>query len=167
MNAPTSDQITYRLVTEADYPTVASLFEKMNDYLRRYTYTLPEVENAGELWLNTYKRTLGRFSVIFVAELEGKIVGFISGRLKQVPPHMGGVMVGELMEIWIEPSVRRMGVADKMVRTTLDWFREKNAQSVEVQILVDNEPSINLVKSMGMKPELYQLRLNWEDYTPE
>jgi ribosomal protein S18 acetylase RimI-like enzyme len=164
------------MVTKDDFPTVAGMYEKMNNYLRRFNFTLPEVENAGGKWLNTYRRTLGRFSIIYVAEiltpekhasetpLSSEIVGFISARLKQVPPHMGGVMVGEMMEIWIEPRVRRLGIGDKLVHMTLAWLKEKDAQSVEVQILVDNVPSINLVKSMGMKPELYQLRLNWEDY---
>ena len=156
--------IVYRPAVEADFPIVARMCEQMLDYLRRYTFTLPEVENAGELWLNTYRRTLGRFTIIFVAEVDGQVMSFLSARLKQTPAYMGGVMVGELMEVWVEPGVRRYGIGEKLTRLAIEWLQEKGAQSVEVQILVDNEPSINMVKGLGMKPELFQLRLNWADY---
>ncbi len=49
----------------------------------------------------------------------------------------------------------------------IDWLKSKEVHSVEVQILVDNQASINMVKNLGMKPELLQLRLHWEDYPPE
>jgi GNAT superfamily N-acetyltransferase len=157
-------QVIYREAVEADFPAVAALYEKLDDLLRQHTYTFPQVENVGELWLDMFRRTLGRFSVLFVSELEGEVVGFIVARLKRVPEYLGGVMVGELKDMWVEPKVRRLGIGEGLLRRAIEWCRQQNVYSCEAQILLGNEPIIKLVEYLGMKKELYQLRLSWEDY---
>ncbi len=156
--------VIYRQANEADFPAVAAMYEKLDALLRQHTYTFPEVENVGGLWLDMFRRTLGRFSVLWVAEFEGQLVGFIVARVKRVPEYLGGVMVGELKDMWVEHAVRRLGIGEQLLRLAIEWCREQNVYSLEAQILVGNAPIIKLVESLGMKKELFQLRLSWEDY---
>jgi GNAT superfamily N-acetyltransferase len=160
----TEDAVIYRQAVEADFPAVAALYAKLDQLLRQHTYTFPEVENVGELWLDMFRRTLGRFSVLYVAEYEGEVVGFIVARVKRVPEYLGGVMVGELKDMWVEHKVRRLGIGEKLLRLAIEWCREQKVYSVEAQILLGNEPIIKLVEYLGMKKELYQLRMLWADY---
>jgi GNAT superfamily N-acetyltransferase len=160
-------RVIYRQATDADFPAVTAMYDKLDQLLRQHTYTFPEVEKVGELWLEMFRRTLGRFSVLFVAEYEGEIVGFIVARVKRVPEYLGGVMIGELKDMWVEHKVRRLGIGEKLLRLAIEWCREQNVYSVEAQILLGNEPIIRLVESLGMKKELYQLRLTWEDYAAQ
>lgn len=159
-----SPEPIYREAVETDFPAVAALYEKLDGLLRQHTYTFPQVEKVGELWLDMFRRTLGRFSVLFVAELDGEIVGFIVARLKRVPEYLGGVMVGELKDMWVEPKVRRLGIGEALLRRAIEWCRSQDVYSCEAQILLGNEPIIQLVEYLGMKKELYQLRLSWDDY---
>ena len=99
-----------------------------------------------------------------VAEYQGEIVGFIIARLKRVPAYLGGVMVGELKDMWIEHKVRRLGIGEKLLRLAIEWCISQDVHSLEAQILVGNEPIIKLVEYLGMKRELYQMRLMLEDY---
>jgi GNAT superfamily N-acetyltransferase len=140
------------------------MYVKLDQLLRQHTYTFPAVENVGELWLDMFRRTLGRFSVLYVAEYQGEVVGFIVARVKRVPEYLGGVMVGELKDMWVEHNVRRLGIGEKLLRLAIEWCREQKVYSVEAQILLGNEPIIKLVEYLGMKKELYQLRMMWEDY---
>ena len=158
------DTVVYRQASEADFPIVAAMYAKLDQLLRQHTYTFPAVENVGELWLDMFRRTLGRFSVLYVAEYEGEVVGFIVARVKRVPEYLGGVMVGELKDMWVEHKVRRLGIGEKLLRLAIEWCREQKVYSVEAQILVGNEPIIKLVEYLGMKKELYQLRMMWPDY---
>ena len=160
----TEDAVIYRQAVEADFPAVAALYAKLDQLLRQHTYTFPAVENVGELWLDMFRRTLGRFSVLYVAEYQGEVVGFIVARVKRVPEYLGGVMVGELKDMWVEHKVRRLGIGEKLLRLAIEWCREQKVYSLEAQILLGNEPIIQLVEYLGMKKELYQLRLMWEDY---
>lgn len=162
-----ASEVLYRLATEADFPAVAAMYAKLDDVLRQHTYTFPAVENVGMLWLDMFRRTLGRFSVLYVAEYEGRVVGFIVARVKRVAEYLGGVMVGELKDMWVEPEVRRLGIGEKLLRLAIEWCREQKVYSIETQVLIGNEPIIQLIEYLGMKKELYQLRLAWEDYRPE
>ena len=112
-------EVTYRTASEADLSTVASMYNKLDELLKQFTYSFPAVENVGLQWLDIFQRTLGRFSVVYLAEYEGKPVGFILARLKRVAPYLGGVMVGELKDMWVEPEVRRMGVGEKLLRLAI------------------------------------------------
>lgn len=160
-------QVTYREASEADLPAVAAMYDKLDQLLRQHPYHFPEVDNVGTLWLDIFRRTLGRFSAIYLAEYQGEVVGFILARVKRVPEYLGGVMVGELKDMWVEHKVRRLGIGEKLLRLAIEWCRAQNVHSLEAQILVGNEPIIKLVKSLGMTPELYQMRLTWDNYHQE
>ncbi len=160
-------EVTYREASEADLPVVAGMYDKLDQLLRQHPYHFPEVENVGTLWLDIFRRTLGRFSIVYLAEYQGEIVGFILARVKRVPEYLGGVMVGELKDMWIEHEVRRLGIGEKLLRLAIEWCHTQQVHSVEAQILVGNEPILKLVRSLGMTPELYQMRLTWDNYTPE
>lgn len=152
-------EVLYRLATEADLPVMAEMYDKLDAFLRKFTYTFPEVEHPGQLWLDIFRRTLGRFSIGYVAEYEGEVVGFIIARVKSVPAYLGGVMVGELKDMWVEHKVRRLGIGEKLLRLAIAWCWEQKVHSVEAQILVGNQPIIELVQQLGMKPELLQMRM--------
>jgi len=161
------NSVIYRDGTEADFQAVTALYEKLDGLLRQHTFTFPKVDNVGELWLDIFRRTLGRFSILYVAEFKGVIVGFIVARVKRVPEYLGSVMVGELKDMWVEPEVRRLGIGEKLLRMAIEWCHQQDVHSLEAQILVGNDPIIRLVESLGMQKELYQMRLAWEDYNNE
>ncbi len=160
----TQPEVIYREAGEADFPAVEAMYAKLDELLRQYTYAFPAVENVGHLWLEMFRRTLGRFSVLYVAEVDGQVVGFIVARLKRVPEYLGNVMVGELKDMWVEHEVRRLGIGEQLLRLAIGWCREQKVYSCEAQILMGNDPIIKLVEYLGMKKELYQFRLGWEDY---
>lgn len=97
--------------------------------------------------------------------MDGQIAGFALCRLKRVPAHMGGMMVGELSDIWISPEIRRSGIGARLTRLVLDWLHEKGAHSVEVQVLRDNEAAWNLFAGLGFQFEFRSARLLYDKQT--
>lgn len=161
-NPPQS--VAYRLVREDDLLVIAGMYILLNEHFYRLGYRLPHPQDVGEVWLDSFRRTLGRFSNVFIAELDGIVAGFMLCRLKRVPSYMGGVMVGELSDMWIIPEARRLGIGDKLSRLALDWLREQGAHSVEIQVLRDNEASWKLYERMGFQLEFRVGRLVWDEY---
>jgi len=158
---------TYRTVRDDDFPILMEMYSQLNTYFYRMGYRLPHPENVGEVWLDSFQRTLGRFSNVFIAELEDRVVGFMLCRLKRVPAYMGGVLVGELSDMWIDSSARRMGIGDKLSRLAMDWMRQQGAHSIEIQVLKDNEASWKLYERMGFQLEFRVGRLLWDEYVDE
>jgi ribosomal protein S18 acetylase RimI-like enzyme len=156
--------VSYRTASEADFPVLIEFYEKLNTFFYSVGYRLPHPENTGEVWLDSFRRTLGRFSDVFVAEMDNQVVGFMLCRLKRVPAYMGGVMVGELSDMWIESSARRMGIGDELSRLAINWMRQQGAHSIEIQVLKDNEASWKLYERMGFQLEFRVGRLLWDDY---
>jgi len=163
-----SGGVSYRLATEDDFPILMEMYSKLNTFFYQVGYRLPHPENVGQVWLDSFKRTLGRFSNVFIAEVEpGKVSGFMLCRLKRVPAYMGGVMVGELSDMWIESDARRLGIGDKLSRLAMDWMRDQGAHSIEIQVLKDNEASWKLYERMGFKLEFRVGRLLWDEYVDD
>lgn len=148
-----------RPADEADFSQLAAMYEKLNAYFYEVGYLLPHPENVGEAWLESFRRTLGRFSNVFVAEREGLLLGFILCRLKRLPAFMGGVVVGEVSDVWVEAEARRSGVGQALAQTGVEWMRGQGVHSVEVQVLSGNEASLRFFESLGFKLELRALRL--------
>jgi ribosomal protein S18 acetylase RimI-like enzyme len=152
-------EVTYRLAEEKDLAGAADLYEQVDAAYRSYAYRFPEVDHVGQAWLESFQRTLGRFSVLYVAEMKGQMAGFTLGRIKRVPPHRGGVLVGEISDIWVDPQARRFGVGEHLTQLAVDWLMEQNVHSVEAQVLDGNNPSWYLFDKLGFQAELRQVRL--------
>lgn len=148
-----------RPAAENDLAAVAILYERADLVYRGFTYFFPQVDQVGQAWLESFRRTLGRYSVLVVAEQDSQLVGFTLGRIKHTPPHRGGVLVGEISDIWVEPRARRFGLGEKLTGMAIDWLMRQNVHSVEAQILDGNVPSWNLFDKLGFQPELRQVRL--------
>lgn len=161
------NEVFYRPGAEKDFLIVAEMYAKLDAHFRTLELRLPEPEDVGQAWLESFTRTLGRFSILHIAELDGEVVGFMLSRIKRVPPYWGGVMVGTLSDMWIRKKARRMGIGDRLSRIALDWLREQGVHSIEIQVLESNAASWKLYENMGFKPELRQARLLWEDYIEE
>jgi ribosomal protein S18 acetylase RimI-like enzyme len=164
MNSNPQPDIIYRLATEADFPVITGMYAKLNAHLGSLGYNLPRPENVGQLWLESFQRTLGRFSNAWVAEIDNVVVGFILCRIKRLPVYMDSVMVGELSDEWIEKSARHFGIGDKLCRIALTWLQEQDVHSVEIQVLNANQASWNMLSQMGFEMEFRVGRLLWDNY---
>ena len=164
MSAASQPAVSYREASPDDFPVLVDWYTQLNNFFYRLGYRLPQPENVGQVWLESFQRTLGRFSNVFIAEVAGKAVGFMLCRLKRLPAHMGGVLVGELSDMWIEAEARRLGIGDQLSRLALDWLRAHGAHSVEIQVLKANEASWKLYERMGFQLEFRVGRLLWDEY---
>jgi len=167
MDEATTPQVNYRFATQADFPALVEMYHLLNAYYYDVGYRMPHPENVGEAWLDSFRRTLGRFSVVILAEVDQKVMGFMLGRLKPLPAYMGSVMVGQFSDMWVYPEARRLGVGEKLSRLTIDWFRQQNVHSVEVEMLRENDAIWRLYDRMGFQIEYRVARLMWEDYVEE
>ncbi|MEK6256764.1 MAG: GNAT family N-acetyltransferase [Chloroflexota bacterium] len=158
--------VIYRLGTEEDFPAVSALYVKLHTYFREIGLRLPTPDDVGAAWLDSFRRTLGRYSSLHVAVLDGEVVSFILTRIKQVPPFWGGVTVGILSDMWVRTKARRLGVGRKLSHIGLKWLQDQGVHSVEIQVLLKNNASWGLYEDFGFEPELRQSRLLWEDYSP-
>jgi len=114
-------------------------------------------------WLAAMRPGLGRFAYLVVAEESGRLVGFVAGRVRAMPRHLGGEAAGWITEVWVEPSHRSRGVAAAMVGVSVDWFRGQGIRRIELQIVVGNDAARRLYARLGFAEELVQMVLERAD----
>lgn len=143
----------------SDLPAVGRLWTHYIEFHRQLGLAFELDENSAQAWTAGFERTLGRFSFIWVAESGGQLVGFLAARIKRVPPYLGGALVAEIADLWVEPEARAGGLAAGMCDLAQEKMRELQVHSIEVQVLSANQAAGDFWQARGFRPELVQYRL--------
>lgn len=90
--------------------------------------------------------------VVFVAEVEGKVVGFIEVGLRS---HADGcdsrLPVGFIEGWYVEPEHHRSGVGRALVLAAEEWARSKGCHELASDTWIDNEPSQRAHEALGFE----------------
>ncbi len=86
----------------------------------------------------------------FVAEEDGRTVGFIYGFVCRVPGmHLRPIAV--LDALFVGEAYRRRGVAGRLIAAFRSFAEESGAGSVELKVLSDNEKALKLYEKLGFR----------------
>lgn len=152
-------EIVYRPASQEDLPIIKGYYTDLVRIYQTVGYKLPIPDNVEQLWLESFQRTLGKYSQVYLAEQDGKILGFGLGRLRRLAPYQGGSLIGDYADLYIVKEARRLGLSKKLNELMIQWFKEKGATSVEGQVLYKNDPSRQMLEALGFKIEIIQMRL--------
>jgi ribosomal protein S18 acetylase RimI-like enzyme len=148
-----------RQAERADLPRVGAMWLRFDTYQRTMGLSFPQVDDPAAAWLGSFERTLGRFSFLWVAEMEAELCGFNLARLKRTPPYLGGVMVGEISDLWVEESARNQGIAARLAAAAIQQLKEHGVHSIEVQVLANSDGALKFWQKQGFAVELVQVRM--------
>jgi GNAT superfamily N-acetyltransferase len=112
-------------------------------------------ERAGETYFK--KKISGESGVCFVAEQDGKILGYVAGRVDKEIGKTDTLLRSELENIYIEEIARGKGVGKRLTEKFTTWCKANGAQSMLVAAYYDNEDAIEFYKACGFKPFGFKL----------
>lgn len=98
-------------------------------------------------WITEQTTNLSKF--LYLAEDNGKIVGFISGYLKTLYPWFKTKTVGHISFLYILPDYRRKKIGRLLTEKASDWFKSNNVKYVEVFADEKNTAAVNAWSSYG------------------
>jgi GNAT superfamily N-acetyltransferase len=147
-----------RVGTLDDLRAVGLLWRKLNDYHLSIGMHFKADETSVEAWRASFSRTLGRFSFLWVAEQGGEISAFLLGRLKKAPAYLGGVLVGEISDLYVSDELRWQGIGKLLVSTAMQHFKHQSVHSVEVQIMAQNVSGLAFWNSLGFQNDVILVR---------
>lgn len=153
-------EVEVRPARPEDLPAVEDLWNRYDSFHRSLGLAFPAVEQAASAWRASFERTLGRFSFVWVSEKDGTICGFLLARLKRTPAYLGGVLVGEISDLYVANDLRGQKVGSHLAKTAVDFLRSRQVHSIEVQVLQRNEGAQAFWSSLGFQAELAQFRLS-------
>jgi ribosomal protein S18 acetylase RimI-like enzyme/acyl carrier protein len=140
------------------WPQLPALFRAMFTHFDSVGVQLPLVAGGENLWLKSIENLPDKVFFIAGAVHENALVGFITGQMKMLPAFLGGKWAGDVAYIYVTPEARRQGLATGLVHAAMQWFRERGAASVELQVLSQNAGAHAFWQRHGFVPELVQFR---------
>jgi ribosomal-protein-alanine N-acetyltransferase len=112
--------------------------------------TLPE-NYSDYFFMDLYERFPETF---IVAELEGKVVGYIMCRIEVGLSNFGlGGLIrkGHVVSIAVLPKARRQGVAQALISAALQGMQFYKAKQCYLEVRVTNDAGVRLYKKLGLE----------------
>lgn len=104
------------------------------------------------------KKLKDKNSKIFVAD-DGRIAGYAFGWLKELSKTFKVRKVGYYCDCFIDERYRKRGIARKLTKVLLQWFKSKKVKYVGLDTFVQNKIAIKTWKSLGFEPwELHMIK---------
>ena len=128
-----------RTITEKDLPIVDNLLTLLIQDERKYNKNINpdfKVDNWYKRFINDDNR------IILVYEENSKIVAYIYGYIDSSPVNLRPEAF--LDALYVEEGYRQNGIATKLIDTFITWVKSKDAISIEVGVLLENNKAINL-----------------------
>jgi ribosomal protein S18 acetylase RimI-like enzyme len=151
-------QVVIRKATLQDIPVIVGLWKEMMDFHKKIDPFFRRAVNGEDVFSQFLERNINsETACVYVAIIDGKIVGYCQGMLEKHPPVLAETDYGHFMDFAVTAGYRRTGVGEKMCRALQDWFVLKGVHRIEVRHSEFNEISSRFWPKMGFKPYLKTL----------
>lgn len=137
---------------------VEKLFIEMYEFMSGHGLGLGLSDDGHSQWIDSVKRGLGRFGVLFTCTEGEEITGFAHGSIRLTPDYMGNKKMGVITHIHMKEGRRKRGSGTALVKALELWFDSKDVHSVELQVLSANHTAIGFWEKLGYYQELHQYR---------
>jgi len=88
---------------------------------------------------------------VLVAEEDGRLLAYVAGKFEirpQGPPRR----VGQIMQAFVKPGLRRRGVGTALVADLLAWFDKRRVESVTLSYVLANREGRSFWTRLGFRP---------------
>lgn len=140
-----------RRATIKDKDALVEFRYKLDKFEHAHNSTHPDVTKA-EVKKSVEQYLKDKLYFFFVAEVDGKVVGFSAASIKI--HERTKKKRGTFEAIWVEPKYRRHGVGRELSKIRLDKLRQYKLEKINVYIRPKNTASIDNVKKLGAKHTL-------------
>ena len=148
-----AEAIVIRRAVPADRSPVADLWLRLLEEHGRLDDRFGHAADARMRWENDFpvwlRDTTWR---IFVAEQDGRVVGFASAQRWAPPPVYAEAQEVYLNELYVAPEVRRRGVGRRLVEAVRAWAGELKADRLRLGVLAANAGGCAFWDALGGRP---------------
>ncbi len=136
----------------SDSVAIGKLWEKLVAYHQSLDEDMPRatLEGASLYARRIRDRMEDSHTRVFVAEEDGRIVGYVLGVVVDLLPemfeHESG---GFLADIFVEEAYRGRGIGSALVQALVGWFRENGLKHYEWHVAATNADALRFWEKVG------------------
>ncbi|MBU0467007.1 MAG: GNAT family N-acetyltransferase [Nanoarchaeota archaeon] len=98
-------------------------------------------------------------TIIFVAEVYGKIVGYITASFQGKTPYTKTKKKSAIDDLFVLGEYRKKGIGKALINKTLDLSKSKGIKIVSLSVSSSNLPTLKLYKRFGFKENVKKMNL--------
>lgn len=151
-------ELEVRVATAGDLAAAGAAWFNLQEFHRSLGLAFPLPEDAAQKWLDSFQRTLGRFSFLWVIGPTSQVSAFLLARVKQSPAFLGAVQIGDISDLHVDESLRGSGAGTQLVEAAMHKFQELGVHSVEVQVQAGNDAGLQFWRKQGFHQDLTLVR---------
>lgn len=128
---------------------------------RKYNKTLKPIQEAREQYFSYLKNDLSdENSAVFIAMDRDKPVGIITGRIYTTLPIRLLPEKGHISNLFIVPGHRKKGLATRLVRELLGWFKERGIRDVHLGVFSRNADALKIFRKLKFQEYAIEMKKN-------
>ncbi len=150
-----------RRATPIDADDIARLWELLVDYHHQLDASLPQAApDGGQRYaLRLIDRMDDSHTRVFVAEEEGRVIGYVLAMIIDLAPEMFvQEYSGFLADIFVEAPYRKRGIGRQLVDAVRQWYAECDVAYYEWYVAASNPAGMSFWRSMGGRDMLIRMR---------
>ena len=141
-----------RKATVKDFERLKDIKIKSKIWERKYNKSLKPIDKVKKRYFYYLKKDLTfKDRAIFIAIKNDKIIGMILGKIVNTLPIIKFEKRGYISNLYILSKHRRKGMAKKLVRELMGWFRAHNIKGLRLEVYSKNKPALNIYNKLGFK----------------
>jgi GNAT superfamily N-acetyltransferase len=148
----TQSEPTYRQATVNDAEAIASVIEIVVKEPNPVGIEGPMSADQVRTWLSR----LGGEGGVFLATIDGSVVGFASLDYNTFEPDT--VVIG----VWMLPETRRKGIGTALAEYALGFARDKGYKRIRGRLPQDNVVALSFLSSIGALVPIYNPEARFE-----
>lgn len=150
---------TISVPNESDLPRLKELSFELHDMHHRsvpeHFKTADEILSEKDISSYLYDPQC----LIYVAKLESKLVGFITGHFCELQALVSKpIQMGSIDEIYIVEGHRESGIAKSLFERLETTFKECGATQIFVEVWDFNQSALAVYEKLGFNPHIHWLR---------
>ncbi len=143
-----------------DVPRIQALWTALYEHQAAHGMVLGLPADAFAKWDAGLRGMLGRFTCLIIAERGGEAVGFVAGRIRALPPYLGGINAGFISEVYVDDRARGTGAGKRMLAAAATWFGQRGVSRLELHVVPGNDDGLAFYRKLGWKEDHVQLVLD-------
>jgi len=96
-------------------------------------------------------------AAVFVAEREGRLVGYCHVECAETPPVFARGPEGNVNEVYVAPDHREDGIAGDLMDRAEAWAEDRDCEHVTLSVNADNETARRVYESRGYETRRHKM----------
>lgn len=139
----------------ADAPEIARLWREMMNFHMSVDPRFTVVPNSEGMCERYARSVMDRSDYrIFIADVDGKVVGYTMGIILANPEMFTLAEYGFLAEMCVDEELRHSGIGHDLWEALESWFRSVGIKVVQLNVSVNNPKAMNFWTQIGFGPFL-------------